>query len=139
MRTLFLNNKYRFVFIIVILFLILISSNFISIIYITGYSMEPEVDHHDIVILKNEPDSIRIGDNILIPNERYPIFHKIVQINNKTVTTKGINVTYRDQPTKIKEIIGKQIYVIEVPRILKEHITPIVMADTYRELEKFNS
>lgn len=139
MRILYLDRKHIFLLILIILSLIFIISNFVSVIYITGTSMEPKINHHDIIVLKDNPKNMERGDNILIPDDRFPVFHKIVYINDTDVVTKGTNVSYRDEPTSVEKIIGKQIYVIETPKILKQHITPIVMADSYRELEKIHN
>lgn len=136
-----INPKVFYLLIILFLFVILFLISDYSLMYLTGTSMDPVVKNHDIVLLHEnpKPSEVEIGDNVLIPGEKFPILHKVKYKNNKEVITKGINRSYNDQPTKTRKVKAESVYVIHIPQILKEYITPYIMADSYEELEKIHS
>lgn len=117
--------------------LIIFISTQVSIFYITGYSMDPEVKHHDIVILMDEPQKqhIEVGENVMVEKDDYPLYHEVRRKNDDKLITKGINTTYKDNPSSYDRVIGEELFVIRTPKILKKYITPLIMANTYSELE----
>jgi len=76
------------------------------VFYIMSGSMEPELKVGDYIIVKNT-DEYDVGDIITYQlNESY-ITHRVIQINDDEVITKGDANDLEDQPIKKSQILGK--------------------------------
>ena len=81
---------------------------------VVGNSMEPVISEEDIVIIDTNYQEFRQGDIICfryqINGEEYLFTHRIVEINDKWIQTKGDNMPEPD-PYLVKraDIVGKEI------------------------------
>lgn len=133
-----LNSDSSKILVIIVCTLILgftIQSMF-SIMVITGDSMYPELEHQDIVILKDNPSSVTEQDIVAVPSGRgFAMVHKTIEVSEETIQTKGTNNSYKDSPTNKENIKGKVIYSISPPKFIKNSILEILYPTTYKELE----
>lgn len=107
-----------------------------SLIVITGDSMNPELHHHDIVVVIDNPQTIEVGDTIAVPSGRnFSMVHEVVAVSDSTVQTKGVNNSYKDPPKTRDEVRGKVIYSISLPDIVKNTVIEPLHPDTYEEIE----
>jgi signal peptidase I len=58
---------------------------------------------------------IKIGDIIVYQNRKGFTIHRVIKINDETVTTKGDANNISDAPVKYKEIIGKTFMLGDKP------------------------
>ncbi|MDF1497767.1 MAG: signal peptidase I [Patescibacteria group bacterium] len=77
---------------------------------ITSGSMWPELKKNDLVLIKYaEKKSLAKGDIVVFKNERGFTIHRIVELNEDTITTKGDANNVSDSPVEYEKIIGKTV------------------------------
>jgi len=84
---------------------------------ISGISMEPAINPGDIVITRDiTPSEVKLNDVVLFSNGKVSILHRVVTLvgqgENTIFTTKGDNVTERDQSWNANQLKGKLVLVI---------------------------
>lgn len=98
-----------------------------SIFEIATGSMEPTLNVKDLVIVKITKD-ISINDIITYEEEKNLITHRVIDIKEDTITTKGDANNSIDVKVPKTKIVGKIVYVIRKGGILREvFITPKVI------------
>lgn len=96
----------------------------ISII-LTG-SMEPELKINDMVLIK-KTDKFKENDIVVYKNKNIETIHRVIEINDDEVITKGDNNNQKDVPIKKEQITGKYIRTIPGGKILAFFRIPEVM------------
>lgn len=84
----------------------------IRIFKIGSGSMEPNLKVNDIIIIKKEND-YKLNDVVTYENDGYYVTHRIIEIDENTVITKGDNNSNSEIVEKNK-IIGKMIYKFKI-------------------------
>lgn len=74
-------------------------------------SMEPTISVGDLLIIK-EQDSYKVDDIVVYQSGRMPVVHRITDISEEMVTTKGDANNTSDEPFSIKNIKGEVVAVI---------------------------
>ncbi len=84
---------------------------------ITSGSMWPSLKRGDLILIKgiNNKNEIEVGDIIVYKNIKGFTIHRVVQLNGKTVVTKGDANNVSDEPIKYEDIIGKTVNYNEKP------------------------
>lgn len=77
-------------------------------------SMEPALSVGDLLILREQP-SYEPGDIVVYQSGSMPVVHRIVDISDETVTTRGDANNADDKPFPVSEIKGEVVAVI--PRV----------------------
>ena len=78
---------------------------------IVSGSMEPELSVGDLIIVR-ERDSYEIGDVIVYQDGRMSVTHRIVAMNEESVTTKGDANNTNDDPIVPAQIKGEVVAAI---------------------------
>lgn len=139
LRNLWTRNRkasWTIVFSVIVLVTYIASPYYVM--FIVGTSMEPEIEHHDILLASEarEPD---VGDSIDVQIEDdglpYDIVHEVIRVNSTHVQTKGINRSHSDNPAEKGNVEGEIIHVFNPPGYLKSVYKPFI-PDTYEELEE---
>lgn len=100
-----------------------------SFFEVKSYSMYPELDKGDLVVVKKRSDEeYKVGMVITYkrPEDALPTTHKIVNVDGNIITTKGINATENtteDDPFEVKYVIGEVVEVWEDYNKTREFIT----------------
>lgn len=78
---------------------------------ITSSSMWPALKQGDIVFIKGVGAKIevKIGDIVVYKNERGFTIHRVIQMDENTLTTKGDANNVADAPLAYSELIGKTV------------------------------
>lgn len=134
-------SRTKQIFLVLITFLLLFSMAFyISPYYATfivGDSMEPEIKHHDMIILSSSDP--QVGDTVDISNPNddnaYDIIHEVERVNDTHIQTGGVNNGYSDPPARIENVNGVVVMTITPPSFAKESFDLFVPSD-YQELEE---
>ena len=133
-----MNGKKWNVVLIVLLILIqtIVLNQFFYVSVVIGQSMEPEIEHHDIIILYNTND-VEVGDtaHVEFDSKPYPLVHEVKEVNNTKVVTKGINNNYADPPVPRDNVKYKVITVVSPPEQIK-NVYGLLFADSYSELSQ---
>lgn len=87
-------------------------------------SMAPTIEKGDIVIIKLG-DEIREKDIITYKEENVFITHRIVEINEEAIITKGDNNNTEDEPINKNAVLGKVVFIINNVEIWKKVFTDI--------------
>ena len=88
-------------------------------------SMEPELSVGDLIIIK-ERDAYEVNDVIVYQDNRASVTHRIIGMDEKTVTTKGDANNTEDSPVRYSQIKGEVVFVIPLVGYLVSFIkTPI--------------
>lgn len=130
-------SKIITVFLIIILIYILYSKYIAKnkITKIGGYgflvvvsgSMEPEIEIDELVIIK-EQESYNIGDIITYDFKDYLITHRIIDIQDSNITTKGDSNNKSDVSIESNQIEGKVIYHSKILGIFVVYYLKIILA-----------
>lgn len=114
------------IYITVILIILLI--NIFSIFHISFFgfrvyrvgsgSMEPELKVNDFILVKKE-DKYEINDIVTYQNKSEYVTHRIIEINEDTIITKGDANNTADDAIKKDNVIGKVI--------VKSHILGFIL------------
>ena len=98
-----------------------------SIFEIATGSMEPTLNVKDMVIVKITKD-IKVNDIITYEEDDNLITHRVIDIKNDTITTKGDANNSLDVKVPKEKIVGKIVFVIKKGGIIREiFITPKVI------------
>ena len=93
---------------------------------VTG-SMSKTIDIGDLVIVKLT-QNINVGDIIVYSQDNNLITHRVIEINEKNIITKGDSNNTADEPIKKENVVGKVIYVVRKFGILKDVFSsPLVL------------
>jgi len=77
---------------------------------ITSSSMWPALKKGDIVFIKNvDKSELEIGDIVIYRNEKGFTIHRITELNEETLRTKGDANNVSDRPIKYEEVVGKAV------------------------------
>ncbi len=79
---------------------------------ITSGSMWPVLNEGDLVFIKGVPrEVLKVGDVIVFRNEGGPGFtiHRIVELDEKMLTTKGDANFDNDAPVKYESVVGRAV------------------------------
>lgn len=101
-----------FIIIVIIDLLVIFNIPFfgIKLFKVGSGSMNPYLKINDIIVVKPQ-DKYNLNDVITYKNKDNEIItHRIVDINNNKITTKGDANNIADKPIKSKNIIGKVIF-----------------------------
>lgn len=77
----------------------------VGLAVVSTQSMSPELNEGDLLIV-NKSESFSIGDVITYASENGLITHRIIDINDEQIITKGDNNASQDTPITPSEIIG---------------------------------
>lgn len=78
------------------------------LVVVTG-SMEPEIETGELIVIK-EIDKYKIGDIVTyVDQDNFLITHRIVDLKDKNMVTKGDNNNLLDEEIALKSIKGKVI------------------------------
>lgn len=98
-----------------------------SIFEIATGSMEPTLNVKDMVIVKITKE-IKVNDIITYEEDGNLITHRVIDIKNDTITTKGDANNSLDVKVPKEKIVGKIVFVIKKGGIIREiFITPKVI------------
>lgn len=90
-------------------------------------SMEPSLSVGDMLIIKGQ-DNYQIGDIVVYQSGRMPVVHRIEDISEEMVTTKGDANDTSDEPFPLQNIKGEVVAVIPwVGNLLWAFKSPIVL------------
>ena len=78
------------------------------LVVVTG-SMEPEIEQEELIVIK-EFNEYNVGDIVTYETDGYLVTHRIVQINNDEIITKGDSNNEEDLKISKNQIVGKVIY-----------------------------
>ena len=78
---------------------------------ITSSSMWPALKQGDIVLIKGVSDKneIALGEIVVYENEKGFTIHRVVQLNDNTLVTKGDANNVEDQPVTYDKLVGKTV------------------------------
>ncbi|OGM09337.1 signal peptidase I [Candidatus Woesebacteria bacterium RBG_13_36_22] len=78
---------------------------------ITSGSMWPSLKKGDLVFIKGieNKDEIKQGDIIVYKNAKGFTIHRVAQLNEETVVTKGDANNTSDAPVRYEDIVGKTV------------------------------
>lgn len=78
---------------------------------ITSGSMWPALKRGDLVLIKgvNNKEGIEVGDIIVYKNPLGFTIHRVIEINDQTIITKGDANNITDPPIRREDIIGKTL------------------------------
>ena len=78
---------------------------------ITSSSMWPAMKKNDIVLIKGieKKEDIQVGDIIVYRNPKGFTIHRVVELKEETLITRGDANNVNDKPIKYKEVVGKAV------------------------------
>lgn len=78
---------------------------------ITSGSMWPSLKKGDFILIKgiDSKEEIKVGDIIVYKNPKGFTIHRVIQMDEDTLVTKGDANNTNDSPIKYEEIIGKPL------------------------------
>ena len=77
---------------------------------ITSSSMWPELKKNDLIFIEYaDKNSLAIGDITVFKNEKGFTIHRIIELNENTLTTKGDANNVADKPVEYKKIVGRTL------------------------------
>jgi len=84
---------------------------------ITSGSMWPELKKGDLILIKgiNSKEEINIGDIIVYTNVKGFTIHRVIEMNEDNLVTKGDANNVKDKPIKYEEVIGKTLTINNKP------------------------
>lgn len=84
---------------------------------ITSGSMWPALKKGDFILIKGvqNQNEIKVGDIVVYKNPKGFTIHRVVEIKDDMVTTKGDANNVNDAPINFSDIIGKPIYLGSKP------------------------
>ena len=81
-----------------------------SILIVKTGSMEPTIKAGELILISNGRN-YKVGDIVtILDNEGYIITHRIINIDNNKVITKGDGNNINDEENSINNIVGKVIF-----------------------------
>ncbi|MEO1772246.1 signal peptidase I [Candidatus Enterococcus ferrettii] len=94
---------------------------------VSSGSMEPTLSWGDLIVVQRK-GSYQAADIVTFaqPEDKYPITHRIVSINEESIVTKGDANTSSDLPIHNEQIFGKVILIIPfIGNLLKVISSPL--------------
>ena len=88
--------------------------------------MYPTIYDGDFLIVKQNFEK-KCGDVVCFVSDNKQIVHRIIEIKNDSVITKGDNNKYEDAAVKECQIIGKVVYKSTLWGFIYKHIRSIVL------------
>jgi len=78
---------------------------------ITSGSMWPSLKRGDLILIKGveEKGDVSLGDIVIYKNPNGFTIHRVIEVNENTVVTKGDANNVSDSPVRYEEIIGKTL------------------------------
>lgn len=78
---------------------------------ITSGSMWPVLKKGDLILIKGieGKDEIKVGDIVVYKNSKGFTIHRVIEIDENTISTKGDANNVNDSPVSYEEIIGKPL------------------------------
>ena len=128
-RTKIINLMFNIsIFISLIMLVIVINSRFIkkdrivsllgkSILVVTTESMKPTINAGDLIIISKENQYDK-NDIVTFFDEDVCVTHRIVEIDNYTITTKGDANNVVDKPIVNNQIVGKVVFTSHILGII---------------------
>jgi len=76
---------------------------------ITSGSMWPVLKKGDLILIKGviNKEEIEIGDIVVFKNAKGFTIHRVIQLNEDTLVSKGDANNVKDKPVKYEDVIGK--------------------------------
>lgn len=84
---------------------------------ITSGSMWPALKKGDLIFIKGieGKDEIKVGDIVVYKNSKGFTIHRVIEINENTILTRGDANNVNDSPVSYEEIIGKPLTIKNKP------------------------
>jgi len=83
---------------------------------ITSGSMWPVLKEKDLVFIKAvEREDIEVGDIVVWRNEKGFTIHRVVELRDATLITKGDANFKEDKPVKYEDVVGETVEVGDAP------------------------
>ena len=84
---------------------------------ITSGSMWPELKKGDLILIKgiNSKEEINMGDIIIYTNVKGFTIHRVIEMNEDSLVTKGDANNVKDSPIKYEEVVGKTLTINDKP------------------------
>jgi len=84
---------------------------------ITSGSMWPVLKKGDLILIKgvDSKNDIKVGDIIVYQNPKGLTIHRVIEMDETTITTKGDANNVKDTPVGYEEIIGKTLTINNKP------------------------
>ena len=98
-------------FLLVINFLIIFNLPIFGyrIYRVTSNSMEPKIKYNDFILIKNKA-SFKENDIITFEVDDKYITHRVVEINEDKIITKGDAIDFNNDPITKDMVVGKMVY-----------------------------
>jgi signal peptidase len=87
----------------------LIKLNGMAVFVVLTGSMEPQIEAGEMILIK-ECNNYKIGDIVTYCDDDFFITHRITQISDKKVVTKGDNNNIEDHAIELNQIQGKVVF-----------------------------
>ena len=83
---------------------------------ITSGSMWPALKEGDLVLIKGvDKQELKVGDIIVYENKKGFTIHRIIELNEETLETKGDANNISDSPIKYEKVVGRTVNLFEKP------------------------
>jgi len=84
---------------------------------ITSGSMWPALKRGDLILIKgiDGKEEIQVGDIVVYKNPKGFTIHRVIEMNEDTIVTKGDANNTNDSPVGYEEIIGKTLTIKNKP------------------------
>ena len=83
---------------------------------ITSGSMWPALKKGDLVLIKGvDKQELEVGNIIVYKNKKGFTIHRITELNEETLKTRGDANNVSDSPVKYEEVVGRTVNVFEKP------------------------
>ena len=120
-----------FFYILVILILIIKLLNILHISFF-GYqmftvisgSMQPTIKVGDIILIKKQ-DNYFVNDIVTYKSDNNYITHRVVEINDLNVVTKGDYNNALDDPIHVSNVVGKVVLILNTSCIVRNTSKPL--------------
>ena len=96
-----------------------------SIFQIETGSMSGTLEIEDIIIVKLESDNLNRDDIITFRQDGNLVTHRIIEINDDTIITKGDSNTDSDKPITKEDVVGKVIKIFPEIAIWKKVVSDV--------------
>lgn len=97
-----------------------------SLFEVASSSMESNLHIRDIILIERNA-SYEVGDIITYKENNYYVTHRVVEINDDYIITKGDANNVNDAPIMKKQIVGKLIHKMYILSILNNYFIFILM------------
>lgn len=92
-------------------------------------SMAPTIKRFSLVYIRpiQEDDTLAVGNIVMIKSPGIPVLHRIVEIDESTIITKGDNNEGVDRSIEASDVRGKMLFAIPLIGILFYNIYPLII------------